>query len=80
MDKHISVDYFPDFGYKNKEKALYTIKKLKGKHIQYQVSIIFTMLSRAKNHPYQTEGMREAIKVFEKWLKDYEKKNLKKII
>lgn len=31
------------------------------------------MLGRAKNHPHQTKGMKDAIKVFEKWLKDYKK-------
>ena len=32
------------------------------------------MYNRAKYHPHQTEGMREAMKVFEKWLE----KNIKK--
>ena len=27
------------------------------------------MYNRAKYHPYQTKSMREAMKVFEKWLK-----------
>ena len=35
------------------------------------------MLGRAKNHPNQTKGMRDAIKVFKLWLKKY--KDNKKI-
>ena len=59
------------FGFSSKEKALETVKKLKKEKIRYQVYVITTMLGRAKNHPHQTKGMREAIKVFEKWLKKY---------
>ena len=50
-----------------------TIKKLKKEKIRYQVYVVTTMLGRAKNHPHQTKGMKDAIKVFEKWLKDYKK-------
>ena len=28
------------------------------------------MYNRAKYHPYQTEDMKKAMKVFEKWLKN----------
>ena len=59
------------FGFSNKEKALDTIKKLKKEKIRYQVYVVTTMLGRAKNHPHQTKGMRDAIKVYKKWLKDY---------
>ncbi len=31
------------------------------------------MYNRAKYHPYQTKAMREAMKVFEKWLKKNKK-------
>ena len=61
------------FGFSSKEKALDTIKKLKKEKIRYQVYVVTTMLGRAKNHPHQTKGMKDAIKVFEKWLKDYKK-------
>lgn len=64
-------------GYGTKEKALYTIKKIKNKPINYQVSLVNTMLGRAKNHKYRNKDMDEAIKVFNQWLKDY-KKNKKK--
>ncbi len=63
----------PGLGFKDKEKALYTINKIKNKSIKYQVSLVNTMIGRAKNHPHQTKDMLEALKVFEKWLKDYKK-------
>lgn len=62
-------------GFKDKEKALYTINKIKKRPLRYQVYLISTMLGRAKNHPYQTKEMRDAIKVFQKWLDDYHKNN-----
>ena len=64
-------------GFKDREKALYTINKIKNKSIKYQVSLVNTMIGRAKNHPHQTKGMLDALKVFEKWLKDHKKKNKK---
>jgi hypothetical protein len=59
-------------GYANKEKAEYTIKKLdelmdKGERV-WAMSIATTMESRAKKHPNQTEDMREAMKIFRKWI------------
>ena len=65
----------PNLGFKDKEKALYTLNKIKNKSIKYQVSLVSTMIGRAKNHPYQTKGMRDAINIFQKWLDDYHKKN-----
>ena len=63
----------PNLGFKDKEKALYTIDAIKSKPIKYQVSVISTMLGRAKNHPNQSIGMRDAIKIFEKWMEEYHK-------
>ena len=60
-------------GFKDKEKALYTIQKIKSKSIKYQVSLVNTMIGRAKNHPHQTSGMKDALKIFEKWMSDYKK-------
>ena len=85
-DKVLNLSLFSDYdkstttpglGFKDKEKALYTIEKIKDREIKYQISVITTMLGRAKNHPNQTEGMREAIKVFEKWLEKYKQKKEK---
>ena len=61
-------------GFKNKEKALYTIKTIKNRSIKYQVNVIATMLGRAKNHPNKTGDMGDAIKIFDDWMKKYKSK------
>ena len=71
-------DYNPkttikNLGFKNKEKALYTIEAIKDRPIKYQTSVVATMIGRAKNHPHQTENMRDAIKVFQAWMKKHKK-------
>ena len=76
INQSLYEDYNPEktihgLGYKNKEKALYTIERIKKEPIKYQVNVISTMLGRAKNHIHQTKDMKEAIKIFEKWLKKY---------
>ena len=58
-------------GFKNKEKAIFTIEKIKNEPIKYQKSVINTMIGRAKTHPYQTEDMREAIVIFQNWIKKH---------
>lgn len=55
-------------GYKNKQKALDTLKIIKDRDIIYQKQVINTMYNRAKYHSYQTVEMKEAMKVFKKWL------------
>ena len=60
-------------GFKDKEKAEYTINRIKNKPIKYQINVVNTMLGRAKSHPYQTKGMKDAIKVYEEWINDYKK-------
>ena len=61
-------------GFKNKEKAIYTIKTIKNRPIRYQVNVIATMLGRAKNHPNKTREMKGAIKIFSEWIKKYKSK------
>ena len=61
-------------GFKNKEKALYTIRTIKKRSIKYQVNVIATMLGRAKNHPNKTRDMEDAIKIFGDWMKKYKNK------
>lgn len=60
----------PNLGFKNKEKALYTIKAIKNKPKKYIISLINTMIGRAMNHPHRTKDMMEAVKVFKKFLKN----------
>ena len=61
-------------GFKNRDKPLETLEIIKDRNIIYQKQVVNTMYNRAKYHPHQTEAMREAMKVFEKWLQ----KNIKK--
>lgn len=56
-------------GFKNKEKAKYTLEKIKDKPIIYQKQVVNTMIGRAENHPNKTKDMDEAIKIFKRWLK-----------
>lgn len=58
-------------GFKNKNMALETIKKIKNKSLTYQKNVIITMYNRAKHHPYRNKDMEEAMKVFKKWLSKY---------
>ena len=67
----------PGLGFKDKAKAIYTLKKIKNRNKRYQINVVSTMLGRAKKHPSQTKGMREAILVFNKWMNNYKKKNKK---
>jgi len=73
--KNLSLyaDYNPKttikkLGFKDKEKALYTINKIKNKNITYQKQVLNTMINRAKYHPYKTKDMDKAIKVFQVYL------------
>ena len=55
-------------GFKNKQKALDTLKIIKDRDIIYQKQVVNTMYNRAKYHPNQTSEMKDAMKVFAKWL------------
>ena len=67
----------PGLGFKDKAKAIYTLKKISNRDQKYQINVVSTMLGRAKKHPSQTKGMKEAILVFNKWMNNYKKKNKK---
>ena len=81
--KPINLSLFSDYnpktttkglGFRNKEKALYTINTIKNRSTKYQVNVIATMLGRAKNHPNKTNDMNDAIKLFSEWMKQYKRK------
>ena len=81
--KPINLSLFSDYnpktttqglGFKNKEKALYTISAIKNRSARYQVNVIATMLGRAKNHPNKTKDMNDAIKLFSGWMEKYKRK------
>ena len=83
--KPLNLSLFSDYnpktttyglGFKNKEKALYTIKAIKKRNLKYQVNVIATMLGRAKKHPYKNKNMRDAIKVFSSWMENYKKNRM----
>lgn len=60
-------------GFKDKQKALDTLKIIKNRDLTYQKLIVVTMYNRAKYHPHQTKEMRNAMKVYFDWLKKYRK-------
>ena len=81
--KPINLSLFSDYnpkttthglGFRNKEKALFTIDAIKNRSIKYQVNVVSTMLGRAKNHPNKTKDMMVAIKIFDGWMKKYKSK------
>ena len=84
--KPLNLSLFSDYnpkttthglGFKNKEKALYTVDTIKNRPIKYQVNVIATMLGRAKKHPHKTKEMNDAIKVFNKWMSNYKESSKK---
>ena len=56
-------------GFKDSQKAIDTLQIIKNRDLIYQKQVVNTMYNRAKHHPYQTENMREAMKIFNAWLK-----------
>ena len=64
------------FGYKDKTTAKKTIKIVEKteRGINYKFQVINTMYYRAKHHKNQTKDMKNAMKVFKKWLDNYKKR------
>lgn len=56
-------------GYGSAKRALETLKNIKKSDKSYQMQVVNTMYNRAKFHANQTSDMREAMKIFKKWLK-----------
>ncbi|XP_012345046.1 uncharacterized protein LOC105736146 [Apis florea] len=71
-------------GFKDKQKALDTLKALDGRDISYQYHVIASFVSRAKRTLQITRdeeklaNIREALKVFEDWLANYKENNRSK--
>jgi hypothetical protein len=65
-------------GFKNKQAALDSIKKIGHKSMDYQIKVIITLYYRAKFHPHQTLDMRKAMGIFAKWLKKHSPTSLGK--
>jgi len=64
----------PGTGYGTRKKAVETIQKLKAKPIGLKRQIATTLYYRAKHHAHQTKNMREAMKVFSRYLKTLKRK------
>ena len=58
-------------GYKNKETALRSIDLIASYPREHQFRIINVLYQRAKYHPYPTPGMKDAMRIFKKWLDKY---------
>ncbi len=61
-------------GYGTAKKARKSIKSLRHKSRQYQLQAAQTMYYRAKYHKYQTKGMRNAQKIYRKFLQTLKRK------
>ena len=76
VNKTLYNDDHPDTstkgtGFKNKQKALDTLQIIKNRDMIYQKQVVLTMYNRAKYHPHQTSEMKDAMKVYDKWLKKH---------
>ena len=70
------ADYNPKtttqgIGYGSKEKALKTLNIIKNRNNAYKKRVVTTMYYRAKYHKYQTNGMKNAEKLYKKWLNQH---------
>jgi len=71
-------------GFKDKEKALETLRLLHGRDVTFQQKVIGTMYRRAQSLIKRTkdqqkiDDMTAAVAVFEKWLDDYKANNRSK--
>ncbi|XP_077284179.1 uracil-DNA degrading factor isoform X2 [Arctopsyche grandis] len=79
-----SSDTVPGLGFKDKEKALETIKLLDGRDPDYQKLAVKGLIGRAKRvltctkDKDKLQNIKNAVEVFEKFLDNFEKLNLSK--
>jgi hypothetical protein len=60
-------------GYGSANKARRSVKLLKKQPRQYQTQAAYTLYYRAKYHKHQTKGMKEAEKIYGKFIKTLKK-------
>lgn len=65
-------------GYGTANRARRSVKLLKTQPKQYQTQAAHTLYYRAKYHKYQTKGMRNAMKIYRKFMKTLKAKNVPK--
>ena len=70
LEKGEKKKYEVKLGYGSEEKAHQTIKNVKKFELSIQRQLINSMLNRAKYNKNQTKGMRDAIKIYTKWMKE----------
>lgn len=58
-------------GFKDADKALHTLDKIKDLKLSYQIQVVTTMFNRAKYHPYRNNNMLEAMKIYARWMKKH---------
>jgi len=84
MSEKTSPDTVPGLGFKDKGKALETLKNLEGRDPDYQKLAIKGLVGRAKRTLTLTkaedkvQNIKDAVEVFEDWLKNFEKLDLGK--
>jgi len=84
MSEKTSPDTVPGLGFKDKDKALETLKNLEGRDPDYQKLAIKGLIGRAKRTLTLTkaeeklQNIKDALDVFEDWLKTFEKMDLGK--
>ena len=84
MNKSLYSDEHPKLslkgaGFKNISTANKTLKLIEKRSLKYQYDVVNTMYNRAKYHPNQTEDMKLAMNIFDKWLKSYNKLKQKEL-
>ncbi|TKX25270.1 hypothetical protein C1H76_2503 [Elsinoe australis] len=61
-------------GFKDKATALHTLELVSQRSLTYQFQTINTMLYRAKGHAHKTDGIKDAISVFQDWVDGYKER------
>lgn len=51
-------------GYGSAKKARATLRSIRNKPVSLQKQVLITMYYRAKHHKFQTDGMRNAMRIF----------------
>lgn len=65
-------------GYGTAKRARASIRRLKKQPLQYQVQAAHTLYSRARYHKHQTEGMRNAMRIYGQFLQTLKQKGKSK--
>jgi hypothetical protein len=71
LEKGEKKKYKVKLGYGSEDIAYQTIKNVKKFELSIQRQLINSMLNRAKYNKNQTKGMRDAIKIYTRWMKEH---------